>query len=427
MNQTYLANQSRSAARAQLAETIWRLPYSALLRYGISSYRQIDGLDTIGIPIWIAHRPPSNTISVTAGKSLDSKMAAAGAVIEAIEFWASENPTDAAQLCSYAQLAKSAGSAPGRLLPLQDYPLARDNVLDEHTPIYWEPVERLGHGDQPLTWMPSNMIWLKDRIVQQFLDVQQSSNGLASGVSLEDAILQALYEVVERDGWTINYFVRDSLGIPPFKIPMTELPPEIDSTIQVIRKAGLYPFFFDCTQRDLGIPVIGCALLGRDGVGLFGGYGCHLTVRVAGQRALLEAVQSRLCFISGARDDLYRRDFLVMKRANSERLIKELEALEPIKPTWSDYAADCDLVDFNDTPQELHFLRVVLENAGIDRVYYKLLAREEFGAQNLVVVKVIVPQLEGVYCDYWKTNGRATAMLAKEMERLTNNVRKHAG
>jgi ribosomal protein S12 methylthiotransferase accessory factor len=349
-------------------------------------------------------------------------MAAVGAIIEAIEFWASENPSPHAQLSSYDALTKfqnnAAGEAAAGLLPLQSYPLARDNVLDEYTPLYWELVEQVGKDG--LVWMPSNMIWLKDRIVQQFLDVQQSSNGLASGVSTEDAVLQGLYEVIERDGWTINYFVRDSLGIPPTKIPTVGLPPEMEWTIQIIRKANLYPFLFDCTQADLGIPVIGCALFGRDGVGLFGGYGCHMNARVAAQRALLESVQSRLCFISGARDDLYRRDFLVMKRANSEKFIKELEALEPIKPDWDKFAGDFGQINFADTAQELHFLRVMLENAGIKELYYKVLAREQFGQQSLTVVKVIAPQLEGVHCEYWQTNGRATNRLGKEMEKLGN-------
>jgi ribosomal protein S12 methylthiotransferase accessory factor len=424
MTMQYLANDTRAKARSELAEAIWSLPYTQLRKYGISSYRSIEGQDIIGIPIWIAHRPPSNTISVTAGKSLDSRMAAVGAIIEAIEFWASENPSPHAQLSSYGALAKFVSKPEGELLPLHTYPLARDNVLDEYTPLYWELVEKV--GKEGLAWMPSNMIWLKDRIVQQFLDVQQSSNGLASGVSAEDAVLQGLYEVIERDGWTINYFVRDSLGIPPFKIPMNELPPDLEAIAAIIRSAGLHPFLFDCTQRDLGIPVIGCALFGRDGVGLFGGYGCHLNATVAAHRAMLESVQSRLCFISGARDDLYRRDFLVMKRASSEKLIKELDALEPIKPSWPKYAGDCGLINFADTAQELHFLRIALENAGIDRLYFKVLAREQFGQQSLVVVKVIAPQLEGVFCDYWQTNGRATTMLSKEMERLSDNVRRDA-
>ena len=40
-------------------------------------------------------------------------------------------------------------------------------------------------------------------------------------------------------------------------------------------------------------------------MGLFAGYGAHLSRNIALSRALTEAVQSRLTFISGSRDDLF--------------------------------------------------------------------------------------------------------------------------
>jgi len=413
----YLANPSRSAERQDLAETIWRLPYSRLEKYGITSYREITGLDIIGIPIWIAHRPLSSTISVTAGKNPDRMLAAVGSITEAIEFWASEQPQGKYHLMSWRQMDEMgrSGDEPrialtgAELLDLQDYPLARDNVLDENTPIAWEMVEGIGEG-MPLAWMPSHLIWLKDRVAMQFLDVQQSSNGLASGTSQEDALLQALYELVERDGWTINYHLRSTLGLPPVPISLVNLPPELAWSIGLIRQAGLWPMLFDCTQSDLHIPVCGCALFGRDNVGLFGGYGAHLSFRVAAQRAIIEAVQSRLCYISGARDDLYRRDFIVMKQTATEKLIRQLENLPTTEIDW-----ELD-TQYEGPIEELRALVSRLNSAGIKRLYFRTLAQEDFGIHTLHVVKAIAPQLEGVHCEYWRTNGRATAALAKYMK-----------
>lgn len=400
--------------RRDLAQAVWYTAFSELRKYGISSYREITGLDTIGIPVWICNRPLAKTISVTAGKNPDPMLAAAASIIEAVEFWASEKPSSKFLISSYRDLVRNSSTI-GDILPLRDYPLAKDNLLDEDVPIGWELVEKLIESSKPLLWMPCNMVWLQDRVQQQFLDVQQSSNGLASGVTKADAILQGLYELVERDGWTIGYQIRESLGVAAERIPLVGLPAELEWLIQMITKAGLHPFVFNCTRPDLGIPVVGCALFGEDGVGLFGGYGAHLSARVAASRAIIEAVQSRVCYISGARDDLYRRDFILMKRSASEKLWRQAQTIKPVNPTWDEFASGpmggLELTGFSDIEQELHFLVSMLERAGIDRLYYQELAKERFSNRDLHVVKVIAPQLEGPICDHWKTTGRAAKAL----------------
>lgn len=404
-----------------MAQRLYRLPYSQLLEYGITSYRDITGLDTIGIPVWVAYRPPSTTVSVTAGKNPDPILACAGCITEAIEFWAAEHPNTNYKLTSYELLAKQVQSykedpklLTPELLPLRDYPLARDNIVDESTALAWELVECL-RRDATMAWMPSNLVWLIERSGQQFQDVQQSSNGLASGTSLEDAVLQGLYEVIERDGWTTERFVRDMLGLMPKKIPLKGLPEEMAWSVGLMRQAGYYPFLFDCTVPELGIPVIGCALFDRgEGVGLFGGYGCSLSPRVAAQRALLEAAQSRLCYISGARDDFTRRDFILMKRTTQAILLNRLEVLEPLAANWRLFAEGYDCLEFANEKQELLTLIQLLHTKGIDKLYYRLLRELQIGDGKLSVVKVIAPQLEGVWCDEWVSNGRAIRALNQQ-------------
>jgi len=406
--QAYYVNYDRSCLRAERARHLWRLPYSTLLEFGISSYRDITELDTIGIPVWVAYRPPSTSISVTCGKSIDPLLAFAGAITEALEFWAAENPKDSpCTLCAYSRLKEKTEA---EHLALEDYPLARDNIIDEQTPIAWELVTKLGAGAKTV-WMPSNVIWLVDRAQAQFQDVQQSSNGLAAGCTLEDALLQAIYELVERDGWTINEHIREVTGRFPRKINLANLPSELADLVAKMRAAGCHPFLFDC-KSNLEIPVIGCALFDDDNVGTFGGYGCHLSPRVAAGRALTEAAQSRLCYISGARDDLYRRDFLLMKRSSSKWIVSQLEALKPTYRTWAEYPAKYE--SFNSVRDELMELVKILTNQRID-LYYKTLHTLELGGESVVVVKAIAPKLEGVWCGSWQTTGRATSHLANEL------------
>lgn len=422
----FLGNESRAAARSDLAKKICQLPYKRLLEYGISSYRSITNLDIIGIPVYVAYRPLATTISVTAGKNADDLLACAGSIIEGLEFWAAENPNTQMRLCSYAQLVADKQDYDYELLELQAYPLARDNILDEHTPVAWEIVDKIGlRPDNAPTraWMPSHMVWLHDRAKQQFLDVQQSSNGLASGVTLEDALLQAFYELVERDSWTCTQFVRETLGTPPVRIPLIDLPPELEWSISLIRKAGLYPFVYQC-GNDLDIPVLGCSLFGTDGVGYFAGYGCHLNPRVAAQRAILESVQSRACYISGARDDLYRRDFLLLKQADSKRMISLLEKLPPCQPHWPSFAGGfaADGYQFQNSGEEFRTLLQMLRSHGIDQLYYRVLRVEEFDDLNLTIVKAIAPQLEGVFCEYWRSNGRAQKRLSQEVAKVSDGT-----
>jgi ribosomal protein S12 methylthiotransferase accessory factor len=71
--------------------------------------------------------------------------------------------------------------------------------------------------------------------------------------------------------------------------------------------AGNSVYIWDMTS-DIGIPVYYCSIKEADPFGsiqTFAGSGCHLSKEIALSRALTEAAQSRLTFISGSRDDLF--------------------------------------------------------------------------------------------------------------------------
>src|SRR6516165_3783534 len=66
------------------SETLARVrPLTA--RMGITRLGNITGLDRIGIPVAVAVRPNSRSVSVSQGKGLDLAQAVASALMEAIE------------------------------------------------------------------------------------------------------------------------------------------------------------------------------------------------------------------------------------------------------------------------------------------------------------------------------------------------------
>ena len=71
---------------------------------------------------------------------------------------------------------------------------------------------------------------------------------MASGGSTEDAILSGLYEVIERDAWTLNQYLLDS-GFLLKRTPLVDLPPRIESCIRQIDQANLKIHLFDITNN----------------------------------------------------------------------------------------------------------------------------------------------------------------------------------
>lgn len=403
-----VVNQQREQARMAMADRLWREPYARLLRYGISSYREITNLDRVGVPVWISHRPAASTISVNSGKSQDGLLAFAGAIVEAIEFWAAENPWGKSVAASHLELERSNTAL---LLPFWEYPLARDNVCNPNMQVEWEQVEQVAfESELSLAWMPSDCVWLAQRAPTQFMNWQMSSNGISGGTTAEDAILGGLYELIERDGWTLHQSLLTATGDWPRKIPLVGLPEELERMVEKARRAGLVPFLFDATT-DLGIPVFGCGLFDTNQIsdGTFGGYGCSLNPVMAAHRALLESFQSRLCYISGARDDMYRRDFLLLKKVDANKAVSVAENLTPTFSNWPELLGAYGMPVFETVEDELRALLSRLRAVGIVKLYKRILAEESFGDTKLTVVRVMAPQLEGVKFDQWQSNGRASA------------------
>jgi ribosomal protein S12 methylthiotransferase accessory factor len=150
---------NRYTVRKAFADGIVSTRADELWKYGISRIAEITNFDVIGIPVWTGCRPLSKTVSLHAGKSLDSNMSKAGAIMESIEFEISQTPVGDYLHTSYNDIPK------GYALDWRDCTLSRNSIINDNTIIPWEIVDNLNGG---VMYVPSAMIWMSPREKEYF-------------------------------------------------------------------------------------------------------------------------------------------------------------------------------------------------------------------------------------------------------------------
>ena len=259
-----------------------------LTTFGVTRVADVTWLDDLGIPVFQAIRPMSRSLALSQGKGITADLARISAIMETLEGRAAETVPIAHQRVSALDLD----------LPYDVGLLARDGYADlARTALQdWCPAVDVRTGEA--TVLPSAYVsldWtLKDRWSPSLY--ASTSNGLASGNTLAEAVLHGLLEVVERatpdDAETDPYIELASITAP-YARGLLETIAASDSTIHVRYQAN-----------DWGIPVFAASLRNPAYPRFFGGYGAHLDPDVALCRAITEAAQSRATHIAGSRDDM---------------------------------------------------------------------------------------------------------------------------
>ncbi|MFT4134397.1 YcaO-like family protein [Labrys sp. (in: a-proteobacteria)] len=277
-----------------------------LAPFGITRVGDLTDLDVVGIPVWFATRPNARSIAVSQGKGLTPEQARISAIMEAVEGAVAEQTKALIAEFGTPDEMLSRGR---HLVPLEELVRFRGEAYDEEAPRAW--VRGVAHGSGRPAFAPYELIGLDMR--EEFPWDRDafhiSSAGLAAGPSFEFAALAALLELAEHDATTFS----DAFGhLEATSRQMrwqAGVHAGLDEAVAKVRAAGLEPRFFDKTNR-LGLPVVSAAIvrpvIGEEGGGerFSGGEACRLDAGAAALAALLEAVQSRLTHIGGARDDL---------------------------------------------------------------------------------------------------------------------------
>lgn len=354
-------------------------------RLGITRLANITGLDHIGIPVFVAFRPESRGLATAQGKGLDVAAARASALMEAIESWHAERIALTSRVEAYGVLRRE-----GTVVEASALHMRHGRSLSSNRPIQWALAHELISGEP--RWVPWDCVscdFSRD-VVRQATFVQ-TTNGLASGNHILEAILHGLCEVIERDAISLHG-CRDEARQAARRIDLDTIQ-DLRSTnlLGKLRDADVDVALWDCTS-DLGIPVISAMIMDspqstrRSHRGPHRGYGCHVNRDIALLRAVTEAVQSRVTYVSGGRDDLFTERFRALQRMEREDAVAR-QMLQPARRSF----AEVPSIHYATFNADLAEILARLRASGLCEVAMVDLSRQDVGVP---VVKVVVPGLE---------------------------------
>lgn len=361
-----------------------------LAPFGITRASDLTDLDIIGIPVWSATRPNARSVAVSQGKGLSHEQARISAIMEAVEGAVAEQTK---LLIAEFGRPEEMTARGRRLVPLEGLARFRADAYDEGMQRAW--VRGVVHGSGEVVFAPYELIGLdmREELPWDRDAFHISSVGLAAGPDFAFAALAALLELVEHDATTLSDAFGHLEGTSRQLCMHAGVHPGLDEAVDRVRAAGLEPRFFDKSNR-IGLPVVSAVItrpvLEEEGGGerFSGGEACRLDAGAAALAALLEAVQSRLTNIAGARDDL-EPDFYETRDG-------ALPLPDPRAPSLAEFAArhrQAPLLKAEELPHtaQLDIVAGKLGTAGHAEIYLFDLPGPVEGVH---VVRALVPGLK---------------------------------
>ena len=368
-----------------------------LEKAGMDPLEDITDRDNLGIPVYSVYRKKTakGTFGNYNGKGATPEQAKASAVMEAMERYSAElRDTDKV---AYGTLQQIRDTGMPYVEPADLILPARIMGMVESAEIAWTECYDILRGED--VWVPACAVfypYYPDGDLQLF---RFHTNGIAAGNTLEEAILHALFEVIERDAWSIaesfNRTNADVIVDDEDSVPGRLLKKFSDAGV-VIRLKDL--------TTDVGVTTIGASsddIRTKDPEMLDIGVGTHLNPEIAAIRAITEVAQSRTTHKHGLKvnAELQKRTremgYENVKEANalwfneSKKKIK----LSEMKDEATEYVLD-----------DIEKVLGKLMDAGFDRVVIADLTRPEI---NVPTVRAIIPGMEVSTMDSEREGPRA--------------------
>ena len=352
---------------------------------GITRIADITDLDRIGMPVFTAIRPTAEegAISIYGGKGISKDHAKASAMMEGFERYSAERQdTDETIIATPQEIAER-----GNYIELRSLNLPQNLEKQDlsNVKLEWSVAHDLITTED--FYVPSNAVfhpYNNDSVLSLF---KSNTNGLASGNVLEEAILHGIFEVIERDAWSIFELTHKNYSQINLDTIESDL---INETIEKFESEGIKIKLMDFTA-DIKIPTIAASAddtVTKDAGLLTLGMGTHLDSEVAVLRALTEVAQSRATQINGAREDTVRADFA---REAGYRRMKKINKIYFQEEENQINLSDIENKSTPSVTEDIEIVKEELISNDIKQILYTDLTRPEL---DVSVVRVIIPEME---------------------------------
>ncbi|MEI5032999.1 YcaO-like family protein [Streptomyces sp. S1A(2023)] len=286
--------------RVRRPEETWTIIDGLRATFGVTRVADVTGLDSFGVPVFMAVRPAAKTLAVSQGAGASPLLARVSAVMESVELWHAE------YACPEPGILGTPACELDLPYDVRDLRQHAGSLLSERTPLDWVAGAEVVSGAE--AWVPQPYVSADHLVADGWQPplLHPSTDGLASGNSYHEAVTHALYEVIERD-------CTASLGSVPVSArrhvdPSTVDDPVCEAVLGGITEAGAWIEIVDVPNR-WGLPCFVTYTWSEGFPSPAVGSGVHSSPAVALSRAVTESAQSRLTAITGGRDDLTTAPF----------------------------------------------------------------------------------------------------------------------
>jgi ribosomal protein S12 methylthiotransferase accessory factor len=270
-------------------------PYTGIVRNVVDFLHAPDENRLISVGCALAEAEPvigASVVDHTGGSHWNRELALAAALGEALERYSAAYVPESRLITASAAELGEASVDPERFALFHEtqyrtprFPFHR---FERNTRVRWVQGFALPGGEP--AYLPAQLTYLSGAGEGEPLLAYSTSNGVACGATLDDAILGGLFELVERDAFMLAWYNR--LSLPRVRL-------ESDRALSELDQRFFAPTGLRYSLVDLGvffdIPALLGVVHGAPGqLGALGvGAGCAATVAEAGRKALSESFSVR--------------------------------------------------------------------------------------------------------------------------------------
>lgn len=349
---------------------------------GLGEPEDITSKDDIGIPVFSVDRQQTalGVPKYYNGKGVTREQAEASAVMESIERYSAERRDD--DIVAYGTYEQACEVMPtinpvDMILPIW----ALDRL--QGAEIAWTPGWEMFRGEQ--VWVPACDVFYPYKPDTDLQLFRFHTNGIAAGNTMEEAILHATFELIERDAWSIAEYRNEP--VPDVEVDSDSVPGQL---LAKFAEHGVEVHLKDLTC-DTGVTTIGAAaddVATKDPELLTIGVGTHLNPEIAAIRAITEVAQSRATHKDGKKINAQ------LQRVANDMGYEKIKEVNRLWYSHTDRSVKLSDMKNEATDDVLDDIEVVLGklmDAGFEHVVAVDLTRPELGVP---AVRMVIPGME---------------------------------